>query len=80
MGESMNSDMLRALADALVPIFTGLLLGRWAGRRGLFDNVNVGGNRPAETTGKFVAAKFEHDTRPSTDQRLLCFSSSKWRR
>jgi malonate transporter and related proteins len=41
MGESMNGDLLMVLADALVPIFTGLLLGWWAGRRGVFDNVNV---------------------------------------
>jgi hypothetical protein len=33
--------MPKALVDALVPIFAGLLLGFWAGRRGLIDNVNV---------------------------------------
>jgi malonate transporter and related proteins len=33
--------MLTALANALTPIFVGLLLGYYAGRRGLMDNVNV---------------------------------------
>jgi malonate transporter len=33
--------MIAALADALVPIFVGLLAGFVAGRRGLMDNVNV---------------------------------------
>jgi malonate transporter and related proteins len=33
--------MAKELADALVPIFAGLLLGFWAGRRRLMDNVNV---------------------------------------
>jgi predicted permease len=33
--------MAKELVDALVPIFAGLLLGFWAGRRGLMDNVNV---------------------------------------
>src|ERR1700741_805465 len=33
--------MAKALIDALVPIFAGLLIGFWAGRRGLIDNVNV---------------------------------------
>ncbi len=29
--------MLRALADALVPIFAGLLLGYWGGKQGWLD-------------------------------------------
>ena len=33
--------MTKVLADALVPIFTGLLLGYWAGRRGLMDSINI---------------------------------------
>jgi malonate transporter len=33
--------MTKVLADALAPIFTGLLLGYWAGRRGLMDSVNI---------------------------------------
>src|SRR3979490_474089 len=33
--------MAKELVDALVPIFAGRLLGFWAGRRGLMDNVNV---------------------------------------
>ena len=33
--------MAKELVDALVPIFAGPLLGFWAGRRGLMDNVNV---------------------------------------
>ena len=33
--------MANALANALVPIFAGLLLGFWAGRRGWMDNGNV---------------------------------------
>jgi malonate transporter and related proteins len=33
--------MAKELVDALVPIFAGLLLGFWAGRRGLMDNFNV---------------------------------------
>jgi glucan phosphoethanolaminetransferase (alkaline phosphatase superfamily) len=33
--------MTRVLADALVPIFTGLLLGYWAGRRELMDSINI---------------------------------------
>ena len=33
--------MANALANALVPIFAGLLLGFWAGRRGWMDNRNV---------------------------------------
>ncbi len=33
--------MSEALANALTPIFVGLLLGFYAGRRGLIDNVNV---------------------------------------
>jgi malonate transporter and related proteins len=33
--------MTQALADALTPIFVGLLLGFYAGRRGLMDNLNV---------------------------------------
>jgi predicted permease len=33
--------MTQALADALTPIFVGLLLGFYAGRRGLMDNINV---------------------------------------
>ena len=27
-----------------------------------YTQARIGGNNPAETTGKFVAAKFEHDT------------------
>jgi hypothetical protein len=30
--------MAKALVDALVPIFAGLLLGFWADHRGLMDN------------------------------------------
>ena len=33
--------MTKVLADALVPIFTGLLLGYWGGRRGLLDSINI---------------------------------------
>ena len=33
--------MATALANSLVPIFAGLLLGYWAGRRGWMDNGNV---------------------------------------
>ena len=33
--------MTRILVDALIPIFAGLLLGYFAGRRGLMDNGNV---------------------------------------
>lgn len=33
--------MTKGLADALIPVFTGLLLGYWAGRRGLMDSVNI---------------------------------------
>jgi malonate transporter and related proteins len=33
--------MTKLLLDTLVPIFAGLLLGYFAGRRGLMDNVNV---------------------------------------
>jgi malonate transporter and related proteins len=33
--------MAKLLVDALVPIFAGLLLGFWAGRRGVMNNVNV---------------------------------------
>lgn len=33
--------MTQVLADALIPIFVGLLLGFYAGRRGLMDNINV---------------------------------------
>jgi malonate transporter and related proteins len=33
--------MTNVLVDALVPIFTGLLLGYWAGRRGLMDSINI---------------------------------------
>jgi malonate transporter and related proteins len=33
--------MAKVLADALVPIFTGVLLGYWAGRRGLMDSINI---------------------------------------
>jgi predicted permease len=33
--------MAKELVNALLPIFAGLLLGFWAGRRGLMDNVNV---------------------------------------
>jgi malonate transporter len=33
--------MTQALANALTPIFVGLLLGYFAGRRGLIDNINV---------------------------------------
>ena len=33
--------MTKVLADALVPIFTGVLLGYWAGRRGLMDSINI---------------------------------------
>ena len=27
-----------------------------------YTQARIGGNHPAETTGKFIAAKFEHDT------------------
>jgi predicted permease len=33
--------MIKILADALVPIFAGLLLGYIAGLRGILDNQNV---------------------------------------
>lgn len=33
--------MTNALANALTPIFIGLLLGFYAGRRGLMDSINV---------------------------------------
>jgi hypothetical protein len=33
--------MTKVLAGALVPIFAGLLLGYWAGRRGLMDSINI---------------------------------------
>ena len=33
--------MIKILADALVPIFAGLLLGYIAGLRGVLDNQNV---------------------------------------
>jgi malonate transporter len=33
--------MAKVLADALVPIFTGLLFGYWAGRQGLMDSINI---------------------------------------
>src|ERR1700733_2769693 len=33
--------MTKVLADALVPIFAGVLLGYWAGRRGLMDSINI---------------------------------------
>lgn len=32
-----------------------------------FTQARIGGNRPAETTGQFVAAKFEHDTARPVD-------------
>ena len=37
----MNSGMVNALLNALVPIFAGLMLGWLAGRQGVFDNVHV---------------------------------------
>jgi len=33
----------------------------------LYTQARIGGNNPAETTGKFVAAKFEHDTARPVD-------------
>jgi predicted permease len=33
--------MTTVLAGALVPIFTGLLLGYWAGRRGVMESLNI---------------------------------------
>jgi conjugative relaxase-like TrwC/TraI family protein len=32
-----------------------------------YTQARIGGNNPAETTGKFIAAKFEHDTARSVD-------------
>ena len=32
-----------------------------------YTQARIGGNRPAETTGQFVAAKFEHDTARPVD-------------
>jgi conjugative relaxase-like TrwC/TraI family protein len=32
-----------------------------------FTQARIGGNRPAETTGQFIAAKFEHDTARPVD-------------
>src|ERR1700686_3703473 len=32
-----------------------------------YTQARIGGNRPAETTGKFIAAKFEHDTARPVD-------------
>ena len=32
-----------------------------------YTQARIGGNNPAETTGKFVAAKFEHDTARPVD-------------
>ena len=32
-----------------------------------YTQASIGGNHPAETTGKFVAAKFEHDTARPVD-------------
>ena len=33
----------------------------------LYTQARIGGNNPAETTGKFIAAKFEHDTARPVD-------------
>jgi conjugative relaxase-like TrwC/TraI family protein len=33
----------------------------------LYTQARIGGNHPAETTGKFIAAKFEHDTARPVD-------------
>ncbi len=39
-----------------------------------YSQARIGGNNPAETTGKFIAAKFEHDTaRPVGDTPLRSF-------
>jgi conjugative relaxase-like TrwC/TraI family protein len=32
-----------------------------------YTQARIGGNHPAETTGKFIAAKFEHDTARPVD-------------
>ncbi len=32
-----------------------------------YTQARIGGNHPAETTGKFVVAKFEHDTARPVD-------------
>ena len=32
-----------------------------------YTQARIGGNNPAETTGKFIAAKFEHDTARPVD-------------
>ena len=32
-----------------------------------YTHARIGGNHPAETTGKFIAAKFEHDTARPVD-------------
>jgi conjugative relaxase-like TrwC/TraI family protein len=40
-----------------------------------YAQARIGGNNPAENTGRFIAAKFEHDTRTARQCRVaLCFA------
>ncbi len=43
-----------------------------------YTQARIGGNRPAETTGKFIVAKFEHDTaRPVDGYRRAAASHAR---
>ncbi len=54
-----------------------------------YAQARIGGNHPAETTGKFIAAKFEHDTArpvdgyaapatPHSRRHLQCHRAGRW--